>query len=732
MCYEVLVQEKLEVQMPDTETKPHVMRLGWSVDSPTLAVGEAPLSYGYGGTGRSSVNNKFSYYGEPYSTGDVITCYIDLDSNPKAIFFAKNGKYLDVAFRLGPEADGKVFFPHVSVKNMRFVANFGAFDPYFPPIQGFCFIQHLPPQLLRAPLAAPRDRRECEVLMMIGLPSCGKTTWLEKYVKEHPEKKYNILGTNDILVKMKVMGLGRKRNYHGRWDALIKQATGILNEMLKIAKHKNRNYILDQTNVYQSARRRKMGNFHGYRRIAVVLVNENSVLMQRNAEVVRRDGKVVPESAFMEMKSNFTLPVQGEIFDDVWYIEENKERSQHLVREFNEEGRRWKEEQKKRPNDDVPVKTEPGTDVKRQKYGDSADRSFTNQSGGNYRSQGVGGRHSDSRSATGDTQRIGSYPQHFNQEGTPNIPVPASHARDTRREDYQQPKQTAYPERQQYNPPYHGRTHSEQASNYGKPGRNNLETDSHSHGFVEDGSRFPTGNTRNNQRAGREDSHGVERPHQGQWRNIPSHRDVQGHQGDQIYSNTNAGNSYNQPPHPRGDWGFGGAYHELQGNNRDDQRGGHSEVSSARGYSGNTYQQPDYPHRNQNDNYSRGGNDISTRGDYSRSSQGYPVKQESPTENYPTVNQQGGYDYSQNRPGPGAYNESSRGHHDSLRSWNAPHRGGFNNQSQGHWSGGQGLGSAPGSQGYGTSQPNVQSARQDYSNRNQQFYHQGQSQNFHY
>lgn len=47
--------------------------------------------------------------------------------------------------------------------------------------------------------------------MMVGLPACGKTTWALKYAQSNPEKKYNILGTNAIMDKMKV-GLGGTRN----------------------------------------------------------------------------------------------------------------------------------------------------------------------------------------------------------------------------------------------------------------------------------------------------------------------------------------------------------------------------------------------------------------------------------------------------------------------------------------------------------------------------------------
>ena len=40
--------------------------------------------------------------------------------------------------------------------------------------------------------------------MMVGLPGAGKTVWAEKHSAGNPDSKFNILGTNNIIEKMKV------------------------------------------------------------------------------------------------------------------------------------------------------------------------------------------------------------------------------------------------------------------------------------------------------------------------------------------------------------------------------------------------------------------------------------------------------------------------------------------------------------------------------------------------
>ena len=60
----------------------------------------------------------------------------------------------------------------------------------------------------------------------------------------------------------------RKNNYGERFDRLMNHATMIFNTLLDRAAKIPRNYIMDQTNVYKSARIRKLRPFANYRKVS--------------------------------------------------------------------------------------------------------------------------------------------------------------------------------------------------------------------------------------------------------------------------------------------------------------------------------------------------------------------------------------------------------------------------------------------------------------------------------
>lgn len=67
---------------------------------------------------------------------------------------------------------------------------------------------------------------------------------------------------------MQVPGLLRKQNYGERFERLMSSATEIFNTLLSRAATTPRNYILDQTNVYKNARKRKLLPFKLFKKVA--------------------------------------------------------------------------------------------------------------------------------------------------------------------------------------------------------------------------------------------------------------------------------------------------------------------------------------------------------------------------------------------------------------------------------------------------------------------------------
>jgi len=181
------------------------------------ALGESDHSFGFGGTGKFSHQRRFANYGVRFGVGDTVVCAVDLDSKPMAsIGFARNGQWLGIAkhFDAGEKGLGLVdaaarpmqwesaLFPHVLLKNVVVEMQFSREDG-LEPVDGYepwasAFVDG---NAVFGPLF---EQSECEVMMMVGLPASGKSTWAEKWVKEHPEKRFILLGTNLALEQMKV------------------------------------------------------------------------------------------------------------------------------------------------------------------------------------------------------------------------------------------------------------------------------------------------------------------------------------------------------------------------------------------------------------------------------------------------------------------------------------------------------------------------------------------------
>ncbi|XP_072044073.1 uncharacterized protein [Amphiura filiformis] len=341
VCFEVKVTEELDASHHTHGSGHlHVVRVGWSTADSSLQLGVDKLSYGYGGTAQKSCWEVFRTYGKKFGKGDVITSYVDFTGKVPIISYAKNGEDLGLAHTIKGDLQGHALYPHVLMKNAAVEVNLGQKKPSFPAKEGFTFLRNLPEKHCVLGPQPPATKEDCEVLMMIGLSGSGKTTWAKKHCKENPHKQYVILGTNQLIEDMRIADLGR--DYSGRFQKLIEPATECYNKLLEIASQTRHNYILDQTNLYPSARRRKIGHFEDYFCKAIVVVPSRKTYEERcEKQMLNQQKRDIPDEEVKKMKANFKLP-EGErelnyLFSEVQYVELQHDEATSLLNEYKKE-----------------------------------------------------------------------------------------------------------------------------------------------------------------------------------------------------------------------------------------------------------------------------------------------------------------------------------------------------------------------------------------------------------
>ena len=150
-----------------------------------------------------------------------------------------------------------------------------------------------------------------EMIMLCGIPTSGKSTYVEK-LKEHYLTDYVVLSTDNYIEEQaKRLGM----TYNQIFDDTISDATRELELQLDMAKSKGKNIIWDQTNLTIKARRNKLRKFPSfYKRIAVYFEVSLEDALERNKH---REGKFIPESILKRMHHQFVVPTLYEHFDSI-------------------------------------------------------------------------------------------------------------------------------------------------------------------------------------------------------------------------------------------------------------------------------------------------------------------------------------------------------------------------------------------------------------------------------
>ncbi|XP_068445073.1 heterogeneous nuclear ribonucleoprotein U-like protein 2 isoform X2 [Clinocottus analis] len=334
--FEVRLERKLlTTQLEEQDDMdPCGLRVGWSLANTSLLLGEDDLSFAYDGRGKKVSGGKEEAFGELLSVGDIIGCYASFSTDGSVeLSFYKNGHVMGEAFSL--EASVllcRPLFPHVLCRSCSIrVLLHPTAPPWYPGPPEFTQLAALSAQMMVRTTLPPSSRAQCEVLLMVGLPGSGKSHWARTHMKQHPEKQYKLLGTEELLACM---------SSDGQRTSRVQQASQCLTDLIKVAAQTPGNYILDQCNILFSARHYKLQLFTGFRR-RVVVIFPSADEWNRRLSQHQMNGEQIPETALLKLQVSFSLPEQhSNLLEEVQYVELPQEQAQTLLQEYTDEARR--------------------------------------------------------------------------------------------------------------------------------------------------------------------------------------------------------------------------------------------------------------------------------------------------------------------------------------------------------------------------------------------------------
>ena len=155
-----------------------------------------------------------------------------------------------------------------------------------------------------------------ECVMLCGIPTSGKSTYVQRLKKIPYWENAVVLSTDDYIEReAKRMGL----TYNEIFDDVIKDATRELELQLSMAKDKGKGIIWDQTNLSVKTRKKKLSKLPSiYHRGVIYFEISLEKALERNKH---REGKFIPESILKRMYHQFEIPTIQGGFDYVEKVE---------------------------------------------------------------------------------------------------------------------------------------------------------------------------------------------------------------------------------------------------------------------------------------------------------------------------------------------------------------------------------------------------------------------------
>lgn len=146
--------------------------------------------------------------------------------------------------------------------------------------------------------------------MLCGVPTSGKSTYVNKLLAMTYWKNSVVLST-DYYIEFYAKEQGK--TYNEVFDEHIKEATQMMDKLLKFAIDQGKDIIWDQTNLTAGTRKKKLRRLPPeYHRGVIYFEVSLEEALERNNH---REGKFIPKDILKRMWHQFEIPTVSEGFE---------------------------------------------------------------------------------------------------------------------------------------------------------------------------------------------------------------------------------------------------------------------------------------------------------------------------------------------------------------------------------------------------------------------------------